>query len=390
MNPKVAIIVLNWNGCKDTIECLQALRCIDYDNHSLVLVDNASTDESLAKIDTYFTDGLNLKSHVLERPVRNRPLRIIQYTAREANKSEGCRGAAACIGKNHAISLIANDSNDGFAEGNNLGVAYALSTLNPDYVLLLNNDAVVDQHFLHELTHTAERDERIGLLQPKMLRYADLTIDNAGGTCDPLAYCEPRGLHEKDEGQYDTGREEGFFYVSGACMLIRRSVLEAFSGECFDPLLFAYYEDVDLSWMTRLIGFKVAYCPSSVCYHKGNAAFAGLSSFAEYLSHRNRIRVLIKNYSLSTLVFVLPFTLVLKGVVLSLSALFNLDIRELSNYLKALLWNVLNLRTTLTMRHRIQSQRKVGDKDVMHSMVPYSLGARLVIKQLLRERYLSP
>ncbi len=382
MNPKVAIIVLNWNGWSDTIECLRALHRANYHDYNLVLVDNASADESISKIDAYLTDELHLKPRVLECPVRNRRLKVFQYAAWEANASEGRHDAAACNGTRYTVSLIANNQNDGFAEGNNLGVAYSLSTFNPHYVLLLNNDVIVDPHFLDELIYAAERDERIGLIQPKMLRYVDLTIDNTGGACNPLAHCERRGLYEKDEGQYDGAKDDGFFYASGACLLIRRSVLEAISGQCFDPLLFAYYEDVDLSWMARLLGFKVEYCPSSVCYHKVGAAFAGLSSFAEYLNHRNRLRVLIKNYSLSRLVFVLPFTLVLKGTAVWLSALLSFDYRELNNYLKALLWNVLNLRTTLIMRRRIQSQRNVGDTDVMRSMIPYSLNVRSAVKQL--------
>ncbi len=384
MNPNVAIIVLNWNGWKYTAECLKALHRVDYNNFNLILVDNASTDDSVAKIAAYFCDELNLKPRVLEYPIKSRVLRVSQYETQDTNASEGHHDTAA-LGPHYAASLIANNQNDGFAEGNNLGVAYALRTFNPDYVLLLNNDVMVDPHFLQELIYAAESDEHIGLVQPKILRSIDLAIDNTGGMCNPLAHCERRGLYEKDHGQYDRAREEGFFYASGACLLIKRSVLEAFSGQCFDPLLFAYYEDVDLSWMARLIGFKVYYCPRSICYHKVGATFAGLSSFAEYLNHRNRLRVLVKNYSLSTLAFVLPFMLVLKGTAVFLSTVFSFDDHELRSYVKALLWNVLNLRTTLIMRRSIQSQRKVGDKDVMHNMVPYSLNIRSAAKQVRKD-----
>jgi hypothetical protein len=381
MNPAVAVITLNWNGWHDTIECLKSLYQMDYGSCQIVVVDNASTDESLAKIDWYCTNELKFVPHFTEARVRDKPIKVTQYTKGHPSTSAQPREMVEQPKANHVLTVIQNDCNYGFAEGNNIGVAYALSCFNPDYVLLLNNDAVASQCFLNALVNAAENDEQIGLIQPKLLRYADATIDNTGNVCDRLVYCEPRGLGETDTGQYDNDQKQEFFYASGACVLINRRLLSALSGQCFDPCLFAYYEDVDLSWAARLIGFKVAYCPESVCYHKGNATFGGRNPFTDYLNDRNRLRVMIKNYELRTLVFVLPFTAALKLAILAVESIIGLDYRHPCSFFKALLWNAQHFRSTLTARRGIQSKRKVPDSEIISRMIPFSFKASLKLME---------
>lgn len=383
MDPEVTVITLNWNGWQDTLECLASLYHIDYDNYRVILVDNASTDDSLAKIEAYYTHELNLASYLTEGSVRNKPIKVVHYITTDAGRGADRGAGAQRAGR---LTVIQNDQNYGYAEGNNIGVAYALNAFDPDYVLLLNNDTVVDRHFLRALVNAAENDEQIGLLQPKMLRYADAMIDNTGNVCDRLAYCEPRGLGEVDEGQYDHESRDEFFYATGACVLIRKTVLSAFSGECFDPHLFAYYEDVDLSWMARLLGYKVGYSPDSVCYHKGSATFGSYDPFISYLSERNRLRVLIKNCAIRTLFFVLPLTVVLKSAALPIQCAISFDIRYLSSFFKAIAWNTLQLRNTLSMRRRRQSQRKVADKEIARHMISFSFKPRAELLQRWRRQ----
>jgi len=384
MDPEVTVITLNWNGWQDTLECLASLYHIDYDNYHVILVDNASTDDSLAKIEAYCTKELNLGSYLSEGSVRNKPLKVVQYATADAE--HGADRGAGAQRADRALTVIQNDQNYGYAEGNNIGVAYALNAFDPDYVLLLNNDTVVDRHFLRALVNAAENDEQMGLLQPKMLRYADAMIDNTGNVCDRLAYCAPRGRGEVDAGQYDHGARDQFFYANGACALIRKSVLSAFSGECFDPHLFAYYEDVDLSWMARLLGFQVGYSPDSVCYHKGSATFGRFDPFISYLSERNRLRVLIKNYALRTLFFVLPLTVVLKSAALPVQCAISFDLRYALSFLKAFTWNTLQLQNTLSMRKRLQSRRKVADKEIVRHMTAFSFKPRAELLQRWRRQ----
>jgi GT2 family glycosyltransferase len=385
MKPKVIIIILNWNGWQHTIECLRSLFHTDYDNYRVILVDNASTDDSLGKIEAYCANELKLSSFVADDLVRNKPTTVVHYAKEDAEPGADRSGAVA----QHidiALTVMQNGQNYGFAEGNNIAVAYALDISNPDYVLLLNNDTVVEKNFLAQLVNAAEHDGQIGLLQPKILRYVDSTIESTGFMCNTLAYSQPRGFNEKDEGQYDNDKEDGFFYASGACVLIKKSLLAALSGECFDPHLFAYYEDVDLSWMARLIGLKVVYCPESVCYHKGKGSFGDETPLTVYLSHRNRLRVMIKNYSLATLIFVLPLTIVLKFSLLVVDCIVNLDPSYLLSFLKALVWNVLNLQSALVLRMRIQSKRKLHDEEIMNYMNPYSFRVHTALKHHWKRR----
>jgi GT2 family glycosyltransferase len=383
MNPNVAIITLNWNRWQDTIECLESLHDIDYENYDVILVDNASADESLTKIDAYCRNELKFVSHISEQVIRSKPTKVVGYHTACTETGTGPIEAHTQVLSNRALTVIQNDENYGFAEGNNIAVAYALNALHPDYVLLLNNDTVVDKHFLDELVNAAEHDGQIALLQPKILRSVDSTIESTGIVCDTMASSKFRGAYEKDEGQYDNDREDGFFYASGACVLIRKSLLATLSGECFDPHLFAYYEDVDLSWTARLIGLKVVYCPEAVCYHKQSATFGGETPLSVYLGNRNRLRVMIKNYSLRTLVFILPLTIVLRFSVSTFNWIVNYDSSYLVSFLRALCWNVLNLRSALVLRKSIQSKRKLRDHEIMRHMIPYSFRIRSALKRLV-------
>jgi GT2 family glycosyltransferase len=235
---------------------------------------------------------------------------------------------------------------------------------------------VVDRYFLNELVAVAEQDRKVGLVQPKMLYLHNRTIDNAGVMCDIFAYTQRRGAYKKDNGTYDDQKTEGFFFASGACVLIKSSLLSALSGECFDPYLFAYGEDLDLSWQARLIGFAIAYCPTSVCYHKVSATFGRQNPTVSYLVWRNRIRVMIKNYSFLTLIFTLPITVLLQLSMSLVSCVLYSNIGYINSFLKALLWNIMHFRNTLFVRKDIQSKRKLSDKSVMKHMLHCSLEAR--------------
>ena len=384
MNPRVTIITLNWNGWQDTIACLESLYDIDYDNYHIVLVDNASTDESLAEIDAYCRNKRTLTSRITQHLIRNKPTVVVHYGA-HAQHTESRRSEMARVRSNYALTVIQNDENYGFAEGNNIAVAYALNALHPDYVLLLNNDTVVDRRFLSELVDAAEHNGQIGLVQPKILAYAATTQN--GSNVDRPAFKDANDVSEKDEDQNEKKKEDGFFYARAACVLIRNSVLFAFSGECFDPLLFAYFEDVDLSWMARLIGFKVIYCPESVCYHKLSATFGQRNPFTAYLHDRNTLRVMLKNYSTRTIVFVLPLTIVLTLSRSIIASIVSLNLNEPYGFLKALVWNSVHLRSTLTRRRCIQSKRKVSDREIWSQILPYSFSIGSRLKEVWMRRH---
>ena len=383
MNPKVAIVILNYNGWQHTTECLESLYQITYPDYQVILVDNASDDGSLAKIRAYCRNEVRVDSKFVPYSVHQKPIIITEYTRGETEAGGKCVGASVRpLPSDQSLVLIKNERNYGFAEGANIGVRYALRALDPDYVLLLNNDTVVDERFLRELVDAASRDQRICLIQPKVLRYSDSALDNTGLLCDVLGYICPRGSGEKDQGQYDEEREKGFFCASGACLLIRKSLLLALDGECFDPFFFAYHEDVDLSWMARLLSGKVVYCPTSICHHKLGATLGRHSPWTAYLGYRNRLRVLIKNYSFAVLAIALPVFILMKLFLLSSGAILNMRSDYLKGFLRALCWNIQNISSTLDRRRFIQSRRQLSDKEVMKYMVRHSLEVESALRAL--------
>ena len=159
---KVTIIILNLNGWEDTIECLESVYQIEYPNYDVVVVDNDSKDQSVEKIKEYASGSLKVESSFFKYNSDNKPLRLIEYSQEELKSSDRIEKDLDNLPPEKRIILIKNNQNYGFAEGNNIAIRYALEKLKPDYVLLLNNDTVVDRCFLDELIKIAKSDPDIG------------------------------------------------------------------------------------------------------------------------------------------------------------------------------------------------------------------------------------
>jgi len=246
-SPKVGIIILNWNQEKDTTACLSSLSKIDYSNYEIVVVDNGSRDGSPEKIKAKF----------------------------------------------HNITLIKNKENLGFAEGNNVGIRYLMAK-SVDYILLLNNDTIVESNFLTELVRVGESSTDIGILAPKIY-FLDKPdqIWYAGGYFRRITgKTYHRGLFEKDSGQYD--EVAGVDFVSGCAMLIKKEILEKLKG--LDPDYFNSHEDVDFCLRTKALHYKLLYVPTSKIRHKFAQAMGGrFSSFYIYYRVRNSLLFMEKN-----------------------------------------------------------------------------------------------
>lgn len=221
MLPKIGIVILNWQGWRDTLDCLASVQGGDYPLTQLdiVVVDNGSQDDSVSQLRQHRTGAT-----LLELP-----------------------------------------NNVGFAAGSNFGIQHSLVT-GCDYVLLLNNDAIASPDFLRPLLRVFDRDPASGIVSPK-IRYHDPSdqIWYAGGRFrQPRLIGEMIGLGESDEGQFDQARVVDF--AVGCCMLIHRAVFERIGY--LDERFFFYQEDVDFSYRATKAGFSVWYQPASVIYHK--------------------------------------------------------------------------------------------------------------------------
>jgi len=253
-SPCVFIIVVNWNGVADTLECLESLRHLDYPNFQVVLVDNASVDDS------------------------------VEIVRRKAPSTR----------------IIANTRNLGFTGGNNVGIRYALEN-GADYVWLLNNDTIVDRNALSSFLKAADSDPAIGILGSKIYYYSERSVLSfAGATIDWGKGRSPHvGRGESDRGQYDTVRDVE--RVSGCSMLVKKDVCDRVG--LLDDDFFLYAEDVDWCVRARIAGFRCVYVPASMVFHKEAASMKakdGKSTLFLYYNTRNFLKMITKHHRFPT------------------------------------------------------------------------------------------
>ena len=252
MKQNIFIVILNFNGEKDTVECLTSIRQLLTKNYQLstIVVDNGSKEK-------------------------------LVVSSKE-------------------LVVIRNIDNLGFAGGNNVGIQYALEN-KADYIVILNNDTLVDKNLVDELVKVSQSDETIGIVVPKIYfakgfefhksRYKKDQLGKviwyAGGIIDwGNVIGKHRGVDDVDSGQYEKEGETDF--ASGCCMMIKRSVFEKIG--MLDNKYFLYYEDSDFSLRAKKAGFKIVFAPKAVLWHKnaGSAGGSG-SSRQDYYITRNRL-----------------------------------------------------------------------------------------------------
>lgn len=248
--PSVYIILVNYNGINDTIECIESLKKINYSNYKIIIIDNGSSDNSV---------------NIL----------------REKYNSE--------------IKIIDLKKNYGFAGGNNIGINMALNE-NIDYVLLLNNDTVVEKNFLKELVILAENNKQIGVVGGKIYYFDDKKkIWYAGAKINTLTgKTKHIGVDEYDKGQYDKISETD--YVTGCMMLVSTNVIKRVGN--MDESYFLYYEETDWSVRIKNAGYKLIYQPNSIIYHKVSRSTKKINHVMGYYYDRNSYYFVMKNYGI--------------------------------------------------------------------------------------------
>ena len=200
------------------------------------------------------------------------------------DNGSGAQGVQHLEAEFPAVQFLYSADNLGFAGGNNLAFPHATG----DYVLLLNNDTEVPPDFLQPMVRMMEADRRIGVVSPKLYFYDQPdTLQYAGTTrIHPITSRGRKFGHgEVDQGQHDQVRETG--YANGACLLIRRKLLEQ-AGYLREDY-FLYYEEHDLTERVRQAGFRIMYQPESHIYHKVSASTGALSPLKAFYLHRNRL-----------------------------------------------------------------------------------------------------
>lgn len=248
---KVSIILLNWNGSEDTIECLKSLSNLNYTNFNILLVDNNSDDNSVNEINKYLSQS--------------------NYTSDTIKKSD-----LESYTKKVDILFILNDSNAGFAGGNNVALN-SIDSSKTDYVLLLNNDTIVKEDLIDKLLDVFDEDPHTGFVGTTHYYYdnPDVMQTIGGGMIDYVhGECEA-SKSLKDE--YD--------FITGSCIMLPVKILEEVGSMCED--YFMYWEDVDWSTKVRNYGYKLKTTDKTCIYHKEGASIQSLRRI--YYHTRNRI-----------------------------------------------------------------------------------------------------
>lgn len=315
--PYCSIIVLNYNAKEYLDKCLKSLQDINYpkDRYQIVLVDNASTDGSVEFVKKNFPE----------------------------------------------IRLIANKQNFGFMKGNNI----ALKAIESEYYVLLNPDTFVDKDWLINLVEVAKSDGSIGLCSSKILAMDDKSkINYAGGMVNFLGFSWPRGFDEKDDGRFGALGEIGF--ASGASMLIKKDVLDRIG--LLDEDFFMYYEDVDYSWRARLFGYKVVYVPKSLVYHKHEGSVKKSMGFKRKFYHleKNRVETILKNYSRKSLLFLLPFIVLVELGLVFYFLIFHRSLLKFFGYAHL----IRHIKRLFKKRTEVQQNRTVSDKQIFKYFTP--------------------
>jgi hypothetical protein len=330
--PRVAIIILNWNGWRDTLECLEAVLALDYPNFLAIVVDNHSTDDSVAKIRSWARGEIPVRTRYVESFAALKPVEIVESDpSGDLIGGEGeTQAGDHDVPSFRRILLIPSDKNLGFAGGNNVAIRYALE-MRYEYIWLLNNDAVPDREALTQLMISAESDSRNGMVGSKILDYEEPeTIQSIG---ENLVLSRMRGKWPARKWPLSdpSGKVSQPLWMWAASLLISRECLEEIRG--FDERYFFSYEDIDLCIRARKRQWRLSCCMDSRVWHKGSlkdaAAFKTLlgrriqlNSFSRfklrgYYQIRNEI-FFIKNFfpHLLVLSLLLDVGLLLKSLVL--------------------------------------------------------------------------
>ncbi len=332
--PTVSVIVIHYGEARLLRECLASLKFIQYPSIEVLILSNSPLTEEL-----------------------------------EALKK-----------KYASFRFIFTETNVGYAGGCNR----AIEAASGKYVFILNNDVVLDSDCLTPLVRACEGDAKIALAQPKILSLADKKrfeySGAAGGLMDKFGYPLAAGRIfdevESDKGQYEVSTE--IFWASGAALFARKDVVTEAGG--MDASFFAYMEEIDLAWRIHLLGYRVIYVPEARIFHLGSAGMERKGARHLYLNHRNNLVMVLKNYSVATLLRILPVRLALEGATMGYALLRENPLRAKA-ILKAALNVTVNIFNILRERKKVQAMRVVDDREILKKMYQGSIAVEYFIKK---------
>jgi len=297
----ISVIIVNYNGRHLLKECLESILNQSYPSIEIILIDNASQDGSIELVAALFPD----------------------------------------------VKVVTLQTNTGFSGGNLEGLKYATG----DYIMLINNDVIVDKDCISNLTASMEKHQDVGIGAAKILVYGKDSIDSAGDGFSTLLKGFKRGEGFQSN-NYD--KEEFVFGACAGAAMYKREMIEQIGF--FDDDFFLIYEDVDLSFRAQLFGWKALYIPSAIAYHKVRSTIGNLSDTAIFCSLRNCELVRIKNLPFGIFAKHLPSFIL--GTVADF-LYFCLRHGKIKLYFKAKIEVIKLIPRMLQKRRQIMSKKKV-------------------------------
>ena len=288
----VSIIIPNYNGGDLLYNCIDSIyKNISIKDFELIVVDNASTDDSINRIKSNFQN----------------------------------------------VKIISSNSNLGYSGGCNLGATHASGK----YLLFLNNDTEHSNEWIEKLVYFLDSNSKIAAVQPKILNIHNKKLfdyaGGAGGFIDKFCFpfVQGRIFHtlEEDHNQYNNPSR--IFWASGAAFMIRSNIFKTLEG--FDKVYFAYMEEIDLCWRAQAMGYKIYSVPDSFVYHYGKQTIKENTIKSHYLNHRNSWILFFKNSFTFNYGILIIQRLVLDWMALAYSVM-TLDIRRFFAILFAQIW----------------------------------------------------
>jgi len=308
----ISIIIVNYNGRKWLKDCLESLEKQTYKKFEIILVDNASSDNSVAYVKKHFPK----------------------------------------------VTIVQNKSNRGFAGGNNDGLKAAKG----DYILLLNNDTWSPPDFLEDFIKAFDEYPKAGCVQSKMVLLKDTSkLDLVGSYWTNSSFLYYYGFgKDADLPQYNKAMP--FFTNKGASVMIPRKVIDKIG--LFDDDFWLYYEETDFCHRVWLAGYECWYWPKAIVHHAGGGTSIHFdNSLIQFHNFKNKLMSFLKNFESINLVTIVPIYIIL-NIGISFIWLFQGKTKHFFTLYQSIWWNIVHFNKTMEKRINVQKLRKKSDTQI--------------------------
>lgn len=320
MKPEVSFLIVCFNSEKFISKCIDSILNQSFQDHEIIIVDNNSSDSTVTIANNYCS-------------------------------------------KNKSIKLISNRTNLGY--GNAVTAAEKESC--GEFIAILNADVFLDSEWTGNLLKTFKSDENIMSASGRVF-FPNGELQSSGGMMDKYGAVIQR--ESKIFYSRNIKRDSSFFYNDGSSFMVRKQIFQQIQ---FDPKLFLYYEDVDLSWKIRMLGYKIEFVPDAISYHTLGHSYPAMTLSKFYYIIRNRIYVCQKNYSLKNIISRVPVMLFLTFG----NAIFYDFSKRPKGYtklfFKAIFWNLENLKIILKEHKRLRLMNKISDEELDNHLIHKSV-----------------